>query len=235
MSKRRSPVLRPTPAWCRTQRLRRSAACDAARRFDLAYIARRSVAAGNPAAPMVRDLTAAVSAAARPYVHLGATSQDVIDTAISLMSHRALSVVLADLSTVADACAALTEEHATTVMTARTLLQPAVPTTFGLKAAGWLVALDEARALLSHVRAHRLAIQLGGAGGTLAPLEQHGIESPTALPAGSDLRNRSCPGTRIGRGARSRGRPGDDGRRARQDCPRRHPARSGGGGRGHRE
>jgi len=144
--------------------------------FDMSGIARRAVAAGNPVAPMVRDLTDAVSAGARPYVHLGATSQDIIDTATSLIAHRALGVVLTDVATVADACAALSEEHATTVMTARTLLQPAVPTTFGLKAAAWLVAVDEARAQLDRVRSERLAIQLGGAAGTLATLDENGVD-----------------------------------------------------------
>ena len=152
-----------------------AAACQGAL-FDAVSIARRSVEAGNPVAPVVRDLTDAVSADSRPYVHLGATSQDIIDTSISLIGHRALDVVLADLKTVADACAALAEEHVASVMTARTLLQPAVPTSFGLKAAAWLVAVDEARALLSHVRSERLAIQLGGAAGTLASLQQDGVD-----------------------------------------------------------
>ncbi len=159
-----------------------AAACQVAL-FDAVDIARRALEAGNPVVPLVHDLTDAVSAGSRPYVHLGATSQDVIDTAISLISHGALAVVLADLTTVADACAALAEEHAGTVMTARTLLQPALPMTFGLKAASWLVAVDEARALLSHVRSERLAVQLGGAAGTLASLQEDGVDVARRLAA----------------------------------------------------
>lgn len=157
-----------------------AAACDVAL-FDAVDIARRSVAAGNPAAPLVRDLIDAVSADAQAYVHLGATSQDIIDTALSLISHRALAVILDELATIGDACAALSEEHGATVMTARTLLQQALPTTFGLKAAAWLVAVDEARALLSHVRSERLAIQLGGAAGTLAALQHDGVDVASRL------------------------------------------------------
>ena len=152
-----------------------AAACRADR-FDLSDIGRRAVGAGNPAAPLVSDLTAAVSPEARPYVHLGATSQDIVDTALSLLAQRALDMILADLGDAAAACAALTAAHRETLMRARTLLQPAVPTTFGLKAAGWLVAMDEARALLARVRFERLAVQLGGAAGTLAPLRESGVD-----------------------------------------------------------
>ncbi|HVC03064.1 MAG TPA: 3-carboxy-cis,cis-muconate cycloisomerase [Candidatus Acidoferrales bacterium] len=150
-----------------------TSACRA-ERFDIADIGRRAVAAGNPAAPLVSDLVAAVSPATQRYVHLGATSQDIIDTALSLIAQRALDLILADLRDAATACAALAATHREALMTARTLLQPAVPTTFGLKAAGWLVAIDEARELLTHVRSERLAVQLGGAAGTLAPLRESG-------------------------------------------------------------
>lgn len=143
--------------------------------FDIAGIGLRSLAAGNPAAPLVSDLTQAVSAQAQPYVHLGATSQDVIDTAHALMAQRALDVILEDLVAAAATCAALAVAHSESLMTARTLLQPAVPTTFGLKAATWLVGIDEAHAVLARVRFERLAAQLGGAGGTLASLDDAGV------------------------------------------------------------
>jgi 3-carboxy-cis,cis-muconate cycloisomerase len=150
-------------------------ACHADR-FDLAGIGRRAISAGNPAAPLVSDLTEAVSPDIRQYVHLGATSQDVVDTGLSLLARRALDFILVDLQSAAAACAALAALHRDTLMTARTLLQPAVPTTFGLKAAGWLVGIDEARGLLAHVRFERLAAQLGGAAGTLAPLHESGTD-----------------------------------------------------------
>jgi 3-carboxy-cis,cis-muconate cycloisomerase len=152
-----------------------AAAC-VAELFDVGEIGRRSVESGNPAAPLVRALTDRVSTATKEFVHFGATSQDVIDTAFSLMARRALGAILEDLSSAAAACATLADTYRRTIMTARTLLQPAVPTTFGFKAAGWLVSVDEASTLLRHVRAERLAAQLGGAAGTLAPLEGAGVE-----------------------------------------------------------
>jgi 3-carboxy-cis,cis-muconate cycloisomerase len=159
-----------------------AAACRA-ESFDAAEIGRHSLASGNPAAPLVRALTELVSAEAQEFVHLGATSQDVIDTALSLMAHRALTRILDDMTAAAAACATLAETHRDTVMTARTLLQPATPTTFGVKAAGWLVSIDEASAVLRHVRSQRLAVQLGGAAGTLASLEGAGVEVAHRLAA----------------------------------------------------
>ena len=141
-----------------------------ARYFDAAGIARRATSSGNPVVPLVRDLTALVPAHAKPYVHLGATSQDIIDTAMMLIARRALVPVLADLEASADAAAALAHEHRDTVMAGRTLMQQALPTTFGMKAAGWLVSLDQAAAELAGIRASRLPVQFGGGAGTLASL-----------------------------------------------------------------
>jgi 3-carboxy-cis,cis-muconate cycloisomerase len=143
-------------------------------RFDPDDLGRRAVAAGNPVVPLVQDLTEAVERDAGPeaarWVHHGATSQDILDTAVSLVAARALGPVLDDLDGAARAAAALADRHRATVMAGRTLGQQALPTTFGLKAAGWLVALDEAAAGLYQVRRTRLAAQLGGAAGTLAAL-----------------------------------------------------------------
>jgi 3-carboxy-cis,cis-muconate cycloisomerase len=143
--------------------------------YDIDSIAQRSTAAGNPVVPLVRDLGARVPAHAAPFVHLGATSQDVLDTAAALVARRALTPVLDDLAAAADAAAVLADRHRDTVLAGRTLMQHALPTTFGLKAAGWLVALDEARAALAQVRDDRLAVQFGGAAGTLAALDTAGI------------------------------------------------------------
>ncbi len=96
--------------------------------------------AARPRAPRLQSATEAAD-----YVHLGATSQDIVDTAAMLVSRRAVALVLAELDRLADGCAALARAHRSTPMAARTLLQQAVPTTFGLKAAGWLVAVLEAR------------------------------------------------------------------------------------------
>jgi 3-carboxy-cis,cis-muconate cycloisomerase len=149
-------------------------------RFDPDDLGGRAQAAGNPVVPLVRDLTAAVAEAAGPeaarWVHHGATSQDIMDTAASLVAFRALGPVLDDLEGAADGCARLAEAHRATVMAGRTLGQQALPTTFGLKAAGWLAALDDAADGLARVRRQRLAAQLGGAAGTLASLGGDGVE-----------------------------------------------------------
>jgi 3-carboxy-cis,cis-muconate cycloisomerase len=151
--------------------------CDA-ELFDPEEIGREGRAAGNPVPPLVRSLTAAVSElsedAAR-YVHKGATSQDITDTAAMLVAKQALDLILAEVDGISAACARLAESHRDTLMAGRTLLQQALPTTFGLKAAGWLVSVLEARKKLLDVRSSRLAAQLGGAAGTLASLGGSGV------------------------------------------------------------
>jgi 3-carboxy-cis,cis-muconate cycloisomerase len=159
-----------------------AAACREVR-LDVDDLGRRGLGAGNPVVPLVADLGEHLSETARPYLHLGATSQDVVDTALSLLARRALGLLLADLAAIADACSALAETHRDTLMTARTLMQPALPTTFGLRAAGWMVAVDEARLGLEAVRERRLAVQLGGAAGTLASLGPAGLDVVRRLAA----------------------------------------------------
>ncbi|MFI7543986.1 lyase family protein [Actinoplanes sp. NPDC049599] len=123
---------------------------------------------GNPVVPLIRRLRAALPEPVAPLVHRGATSQDIMDTAAMLVAHRALAPLLADLAASVSLTAALADRHRGTVLAGRTLLQQALPTTFGLVAAGWLTGLDSARRRLAEVREHRLAAQLGGAAGTLA-------------------------------------------------------------------
>jgi 3-carboxy-cis,cis-muconate cycloisomerase len=144
-------------------------------RFDPVELGEQGRAAGNPVEPLVRALTAAVEGDAAHYVHWGATSQDILDTAAMLVSRRALDLILDFVAQVAGQCATLAEVHRESPMAARTLLQQAVPTTFGLKAVGWLVALLEARRGLLRAR-ENVASQLGGAAGTLAPLGDAGTE-----------------------------------------------------------
>ncbi len=147
-----------------------AAACRA-ERFSLAALGAEGARTATPVPGLVAALREAVGPEAAPHVHRGATSQDVADSAAMLVAHRALGALLADLRGAADAAAALAAAHRATLAPARTLLQHALPTTFGLKAAGWLVALDAARVRLREVRDGRLAVQLGGAAGTLAALD----------------------------------------------------------------
>jgi 3-carboxy-cis,cis-muconate cycloisomerase len=153
-----------------------AAAC--AGEFDAAEIGAGAGEIGNPAGPLVKALKARTDAP----VHRGATSQDVIDTAAMLVTKRALAAIGEDLGGAADAAAALARAHRETPMAGRTLLQQAVPTTFGLKAAGWMTGLDEARAGLSRLR---LSVQLGGAAGTLAGNELQ-VVSALAAELGLD-------------------------------------------------
>jgi 3-carboxy-cis,cis-muconate cycloisomerase len=152
-----------------------AAACRAGR-FDLVAILEQGREPGNPVEPLVRALTEAVGGSAGGYVHWGATSQDILDTAAMLVSRAALELLLEQLGRVAEECAALAEAHRSTPIAGRTLLQQAVPTTFGLKAAGWLVAVLEARRRLLSITEDGLAAQLGGAAGTLGPLGDAGPE-----------------------------------------------------------
>jgi 3-carboxy-cis,cis-muconate cycloisomerase len=149
--------------------------------------------AGTPAEPLVRAIVARVDEEQARYVHLGATSQDVMDTAAMLVARRALELVLDDLSRVAAACAGLARGHRDTPMAGRTLLQQAVPTTFGLKAAGWLVAVLDARARLVELRDNGLAAQLGGAAGTLSAFGEHGVEVARSYAAELGLAEATVP------------------------------------------
>jgi 3-carboxy-cis,cis-muconate cycloisomerase len=151
-----------------------AAACEWDR-FDPAELGEEGRAPGNPVEPLVRALTAAVEGDAARYVHWGATSQDILDTAAMLVARNVLDLILGRVAQVAGECATLAEAHRETTMAARTLLQQAVPTTFGLKAAGWLVGQLEARRGLLRAR-ENIAAQLGGAAGTLAPLGDAGAE-----------------------------------------------------------
>ena len=151
--------------------------CDAAH-FDPGELGREGRACGNPVPPLVKALTAAVSEVsedAARHVHKGATSQDIVDTAAMLVARHTLDLILIELEGISRACARLADEHRETIMAGRTLLQQALPTTFGLKVAGWLVAVLEGRRRLLEVRDRRLAAQLGGAAGTLASLGESGV------------------------------------------------------------
>ncbi|MFB7929995.1 3-carboxy-cis,cis-muconate cycloisomerase [Streptomyces sp. NPDC056039] len=149
--------------------------------FDVRSLAERARAGGNPVIPLVAELTKAVGEEYGPYVHRGATSQDIMDTATMLVAARTLDLVLADLGRTEQALARLAAEHRDTAMPGRTLTQHAVPTTFGLKAAGWRALVLDARDRTTAVR-DSLPAQLGGAAGTLAAFGAYGASDPTGLP-----------------------------------------------------
>lgn len=151
-------------------------------RYDVGALYSEAARAGTLAIPLVRALTAQVGEAGRAYVHWGATSQDAVDTALMLQLRAGLALIEADLLRLAAACATLAEAHRATLMPARTLLQQALPMPFGLKAARWLaLAARQARALRDQ-RAG-LAVQLGGAAGTLAALGEQGLAVADLLAA----------------------------------------------------
>ena len=145
--------------------------------FDVAKIVRESGRAGSVAIPLVKALREAVglfNAEAAPFVHFGSTSQDVIDSAMALVTREAVALIETDLAKAADALLRLATKHAETPMLARTLMQPASVTSFGFKCAGWAAPLVRSRIRLNSAAKHALQLQLGGAVGTLAQMKGQG-------------------------------------------------------------
>lgn len=145
--------------------------------FDVAKIVRESGRAGSVAIPLVKALREAVglfNAEAAPFVHFGSTSQDVIDSAMALVTREAVALIETDLAKAADALLRLATQHAETPMLARTLMQPASVTSFGFKCAGWAAPLVRSRIRLRDAAKHALQLQLGGAVGTLAQMKGQG-------------------------------------------------------------
>ncbi|MFG2001898.1 3-carboxy-cis,cis-muconate cycloisomerase [Spirillospora sp. NPDC048911] len=140
--------------------------------IDLVDLARRARGAGNPVVPLVAGLRR-LAGPAGEHVHHGATSQDIVDTAAMLVAARTRAVLLDDLDRVLALLAALAQRHRDTPMAGRTLGRQALPTTFGLKAAGWLTGVLESRDRLADVR---LPVQLGGAAGTLNAFGDRAVE-----------------------------------------------------------
>jgi 3-carboxy-cis,cis-muconate cycloisomerase len=154
-----------------------ASACKAAE-FDLTALAEAATRSGNLAIPLVKALTARVAksdAEAARYVHWGATSQDVIDTAAMLTLRGAIEVLLIDLDRAVAGFAKLARQHRDTAVVARTWLQHALPMPFGLKLAEYAAALSRARRRVRRLREETLALQFGGAAGTLAALGDKGF------------------------------------------------------------
>jgi 3-carboxy-cis,cis-muconate cycloisomerase len=146
--------------------------------FDLPAIAEAATRAGNIAIPLVKALTANVAKAdteAARYVHWGATSQDVIDTATMLMLRAAINALLTDIDRAVAGFAKLARQHRDTAVVARTWLQHALPMPFGFKLAEYAAALHRSRHRLKGLRDSALALQFGGAAGTLAAFGELGV------------------------------------------------------------
>jgi 3-carboxy-cis,cis-muconate cycloisomerase len=161
--------------------------------LDLSELGRGTGEQGTPVPALLRALRRQLSPSAAAHLHKGATSQDVVDTAIMLVCRRALDLIDADLAAAADACASLVERHRGSIEPGRTLLQQALPLTFGLKAAGWLAGIDGALAELAGVRERELALQFGGAVGTLASLGDRGLDVAAELASQLGLPDPSLP------------------------------------------
>jgi 3-carboxy-cis,cis-muconate cycloisomerase len=147
--------------------------------FDVAKIVRESGRAGSIAIPLVKSLKETVSLfnkEAAGYVHLGSTSQDVIDTALVLVTRNALKLIEADVHRAVAALLGLAGRHAADPVLARTLMQPASVTSFGLKCVGWAAPLVRSLDRLQGIRANALSVQLGGAVGTLAQMKGKGLQ-----------------------------------------------------------
>jgi 3-carboxy-cis,cis-muconate cycloisomerase len=166
-----------------------AAACRADA-FDLSALAEAATRSGNLAIPLVKTLTANVAkadAAAARYVHWGATSQDVIDTATMLGLRAAIDALQGDLDRAIAGFAKLAKQHRDTAMVARTWLQHALPMPFGLKLAEYAAALHRSKVRLQRLRAEALALQFGGAAGTLAALGDGGLAVAEKLAADLEL------------------------------------------------
>ncbi len=161
--------------------------------FDIAELGELSALTGNPVPGLARALAIKVGGQPGRAVHRGATSQDILDTAAMLLARTAIDAALDSLAAAAAAAAGLATEHRTTPMIGRTLLQQAVPVTFGAVAAGWLAGLDAAITGLAETRRTRLAVQFGGAAGTLASLGPDGVRVKAMLAGELELADPPLP------------------------------------------
>jgi 3-carboxy-cis,cis-muconate cycloisomerase len=149
-----------------------------ARDVDVAALVGEARSSGTIAVPLVAILTERVrafDAEAARFVHWGATSQDIVDTALVLLINRASALLAVDHARLSSALRAISDRHAGDVMLGRTLLQPAPPISFGLKAAGWLAGISRSWSRFKRARHDAAVLQFGGASGTLAALGDRGL------------------------------------------------------------
>ncbi len=154
---------------------------------DTAGIAAGTEKSGVPIIPLVEQLRAAVGGEAAAYVHWGATSQDIVDTGLVLRLRGVVGLLAEKIERLSGLLAGLADKHRSTVMAARTRSQQALPTSFGLKVAGWLSPLIDHAARLDEIRPRLMAVQFGGAVGTLAALGDRGVEVMEVLGGELDL------------------------------------------------
>ncbi|MDR7056597.1 3-carboxy-cis,cis-muconate cycloisomerase [Pseudomonas koreensis] len=160
-----------------------AAACEAGL-YDFAVLGEAIATAGNSAIPLVKALgkqIASTDAEAERYVHLGATSQDVMDSGLVVQLRQALALIENQLAQLADSLAAQAQRFATTPLAGRTWLQHATPVTLGMKIAGWLGAVTRSRQRLQELKPRLLVLQFGGASGTLAALGEQALPIAQAL------------------------------------------------------
>lgn len=165
-------------------------------RLDAAAIATEALQSGTPAIPFVHAFTESVreqNIVAVGFVHWGATSQDVCDTALVLLLQKAQTILETDLRRLEKALQHLSQKYRNTIMLGRTLLQAAPPVTFGLKAAGWFGAVHRSHQRLNAAFADSLVVQFGGASGTLAALAKDGLKIAKVLAAELNLRLPDAP------------------------------------------
>jgi 3-carboxy-cis,cis-muconate cycloisomerase len=158
--------------------------CCSLEQFDVKELLRSAEQDGNPAISLARALgkcVAAMDPDAAKYVHKGATSQDVIDTGLVLCTKKALELLIGNLVGLEEQLIGLIDRHRRTFLAGRTLLQHARPISFGLKAAGWLDGISRCRKMLQEDAATNLAVQFGGAVGSLAASGPKGLEVLDAL------------------------------------------------------
>ena len=150
--------------------------------LDLAMLKAETDVVGYPIVGIVHQMAEAAGEVGG-YVHWGATTQDIMDTATVLQLRDALALVETDLAGLDDTLSGLTAKHRDTVMAGRTHLQHALPVTFGFKAAVWLSMVRRHRVRLTQLRPRVLVAQFSGAAGTLASLGDKGLEVQAALAA----------------------------------------------------
>ena len=161
------------------------AACRA-ELYDFEALGLAIASAGNSAIPLVKALgkqISSISPEAERYVHLGATSQDVMDSGLVLQLRAALALIEQDLQQLGEVLAQQAQRYATTPLAGRTWLQQATPVTLGMKIAGWLGAVTRSRQRLQALKPRLLSLQFGGASGTLAALGEQALPVAHALAA----------------------------------------------------